>query len=139
MKMGENRTNMAKIPPHIFGELVRTKKGVEMLKKENYLDRFIHDIRGNDIPILNKRASLWAIGHIGQSKGGIQILLEKNVVRDIIYMAENQKHLSLRGTCLYILNMISVTSDGRQELEKYNWLSHWNSNLGWICIPKESK
>lgn len=31
MKMGENKTNMAKIPPHIFGELVKTKKGVELL------------------------------------------------------------------------------------------------------------
>lgn len=45
MKMGENRSNMVKIPPHIFGEVVRTKKGVELLEKEKYLERFLDDIK----------------------------------------------------------------------------------------------
>lgn len=45
-------------------------------------------------------------------------------------MAETHHHLSLRGTCLYILNMISNTSEGRKDLEKWNWISHWNHNLG---------
>lgn len=43
--MGENRSNMVKIPPHIFGEVVKTKKGVELLQKERYLDKFLEDIK----------------------------------------------------------------------------------------------
>lgn len=32
-KLGENRGSFQKMPPHIFGELVKTKKGEELLKK----------------------------------------------------------------------------------------------------------
>lgn len=28
--------------------------------------------------------------------------------------------------------MICFTNEGRQELEKFDWLSHWNTNLGII-------
>ena len=65
---------MTKIPPHIFGELVKTKKGFELFTKYDYLDGFIKDIRSEETPILAKRSSLWAIGHIGQSKRGVRLL-----------------------------------------------------------------
>ncbi len=73
--MGENKSNSAKIPPHIFGEIVKTKKGLELLENTTYLQGFIDDIKSKDTSILTKRASLWAIGHIGQSKKGIELLL----------------------------------------------------------------
>lgn len=31
--------------------------------------------------------------------------------------------------------MIACTDKGRNELHKCNWKSHWNSTLGWICLP----
>lgn len=39
-------------------------------------------------------------------------------------MAETHEFLSLRGTSVYVLNMMANTYEGRNELEKYNWLSH---------------
>ncbi len=39
--MGENRSNQAKIPPHIFGELAKTKKGIDLLKSTKHLDSFV--------------------------------------------------------------------------------------------------
>ncbi|KRX02551.1 Armadillo-type fold [Pseudocohnilembus persalinus] len=138
LKMGENKTNMQKIPPHIFGELVKTKQGIQLLQKKQYLQKFITDLRSQEVPILEKRSSLWAIGHIGQNKKGIKLLIDQDVVKDIVKMAEQQQHLSLRGTCLYVINMICNTNEGRMELEKFNWYSHWNSNLYWICIPQQS-
>lgn len=43
-------------------------------------------------------------------------------------MAESHDYLSLRGTCVYVLNMFATTSEGRAELEKFNWVSH-NKNI----------
>lgn len=139
LKMGESKQNLEKIPPHIFGELVKTTKGIELLKNKNeatYLDWFIEDIKDPKIKIIQKRASLWAIGHIGSTKRGIQLLIERNVIKELVSMAQVSEYLSLRGTCLYILNMICKTSEGRQQLEKLDWNSHFNCNLGWICTPK---
>ncbi len=69
--MGELRTNQAKIPPHIFGELVKTKKGFELLETKKYFDDFVNEIKDSNRPLIVKRSSLWAIGHIGQSKKGV--------------------------------------------------------------------
>jgi rapamycin-insensitive companion of mTOR len=63
--MGENRSNQAKIPPHIFGELAKTKKGIELLQLTKHLETFVKDIRSQETSIIQKRASLWALGHIG--------------------------------------------------------------------------
>jgi len=52
------------------------------------------------------------------------------LIDHLVPLAEQSEILSLRGTCLYILNMISNTEQGRIELEKQEWISHWNSNLG---------
>jgi rapamycin-insensitive companion of mTOR len=51
-------------------------------------------------------------------------------------MAEKNDVLSLRGTCLYILNMICTTSTGRKELERFSWISYRNSNLGIEFLTK---
>jgi len=79
---------------------------------------------------MNKRAALWAIGNICYSKEGIKKVKDMKLIDHLVPLAEQSEILSLRGTCLYILNMISNTEQGRIELEKQEWISHWNSNLG---------
>jgi hypothetical protein len=51
------------------------------------------------------------------------------VIKDLVEMAETQPYLSLRGTCLYILNMFGRTSEGRFALEELKWVSYWNNNI----------
>ena len=118
------------MPPHIFGELVKTDEGVECLKKKSYMESFISDVRNPNCSMLKKRSSLWALGHIGRTKKGIEIIIQNKLMADLVKMAESHEYLSLRGTCIYVLNMFANSFNGRTELEKFNWISHNKNNIG---------
>lgn len=129
--MGENnRSNQDKIPLHFYGELVKTPLGVKMIQDHNIIDSCFESIKNTKETILNKRAALWAIGNICYSKEGIKKVKDMKFIDHLVPLAEQSDILSLRGTCLYVLNMISNTEQGRIELERQEWISHWNSNLG---------
>jgi len=136
LKLENMNSNTNKMPPHLFGELVKTKKGVELLKKHKYLDEFISDIRNPETPILKKRASLWCLGHIGRTKRGISLLTQRKLILELVKMAEQSEHLSMRGTCLYILNLLATTIEGSLELEKCNWKTLITGGNFKICLPK---
>jgi rapamycin-insensitive companion of mTOR len=105
-----------KNPTHFYGELVKTKMGAEHLRKCEHLEHFKKDILSKDTPMLKKRAALWAIGHIGSHENGIKLVLEQELVQPLIKLAENAETLSLRGTCIYIIGMLSNTSIGRSSI-----------------------
>lgn len=115
VRLGENKNNTIKMPAHIFGELAFTEPGFNLLK--NYIDIFIQQLRSTDATFQQKRCALWVIGHIGQSKYGVKLI--RDLIPDLVKMAEQYPVLSLRGTCLYTLNMICTTSVGRKDLEKF--------------------
>jgi rapamycin-insensitive companion of mTOR len=66
--------------------------------------------------MLKKRAALWAVGHIGSSDHGIKLVLEQELVQPLIKLAETADTLSLRGTCIYIIGMLSNTNMGRSQI-----------------------
>jgi len=105
-----------KNPTHFYGELVKTKMGAEYLRKCEHLEHFKKDILSKDTPMLKKLAALWAIGHIGSHENGIKLVLEQELVQPLIKLAENAETLSLRGTCIYIIGMLSNTSIGRSSI-----------------------
>ncbi len=47
--------------------------------------------------ILAMKAAIWALGHIGSSPGGLQLLLEEEVIGDLVDLAETCPVLSIRG------------------------------------------
>lgn len=123
------------IPIHLFGELAKTPMGVNIIEEYDILNIFIKEIRNSDSALLQKRASLWGIAHIGSSEFGLELLLKAEILPHLISLAENSECLSLRGTSLYALGLISKTIKGKRALEKYDWQSH--SQPGAIvCLPK---
>ena len=125
------------IPTHLFGEIAKTQEGIEMLKAKDHLYQFIKDIRNPECPILQKRASLWAIGHIGSSQNGLHLIKNQGIVPEIVHLAETSDCLSLRGTCTYVLGLFSKTIEGKKVLSKYKWMSL--PQLGSIiCLPRNS-
>lgn len=114
VRLGENKNNTIKMPAHIFGELAFTELGFKLID----IDHFVQMVRGTDSSFQQKRSALWTLGHVGQSKYGIKLIKDLKLIPDIVKMAEQYPVLSLRGTCLYCLNMICTTSVGRKELEK---------------------
>ena len=43
------------------------------------------------------KAAVWALGHIGSTVGGLELLLKEGVVSDLVDMAESCPVLSVRG------------------------------------------
>ena len=88
------------------------------------------------MPLIRKRAALWAIGHIGSTEYGFRLIMEADLVRDIVRLAETAEILSIRGTCIYIMGLICNSGEGRAEIAKYNWVSSQTQGMS-VCLPKD--
>lgn len=63
-----------KNPIHFYGELVKTKSGADFLRQSKHVEQFRKDITSPTSNLLQKRAALWAVGHIGSNEYGISII-----------------------------------------------------------------
>lgn len=109
--------------PHFFGELAKTKEGCEYIQEYNDLDKFVSvvkkakmDENTSSIDHVDLRACLWAIGMIGSSKTGLELLNTTTIVNDICYITKKSPTLSIRGTCLYVLGLLSRSREGMEQL-----------------------
>ncbi|ORX85670.1 hypothetical protein BCR32DRAFT_229549 [Anaeromyces robustus] len=134
------------IPPHFYGELIKSKEGSEFLRKKGHFKEFANYIRKYGMKNLNRKkllklkSILWAVGNIGSSMSGITFLLEEDIIKNIVEIAEKSKVLTLKGTSFYIIGMISKTSTGIEKLEEYGWNSPYLpfGKLNGICVPNHS-
>lgn len=83
--------------------------------------------------IASVKSSLWAIGHIGSSDSGFS-LLPSHAVSSIVELSNSCPTLSIRGTCFYVLGLISKCYEGRKLLSSLSWESPMFSQLG-IAVP----
>ncbi|KAI8055952.1 Rapamycin-insensitive companion of mTOR, N-term-domain-containing protein [Syncephalis plumigaleata] len=130
-------------PPHLYGSLVQTATGCELLQRKEHLDVLASTIHAwpdvletKESGVLKLKAALWAIGHIGASEQGFALLNEA-IIQDIVYMASASEVLSVRGTCFYVLGLLSKTQLGAELLEELGWLcctTSYGSSLG-VCLP----
>uniref|UniRef100_A0AAR2LVX2 RPTOR independent companion of MTOR, complex 2 a n=1 Tax=Pygocentrus nattereri TaxID=42514 RepID=A0AAR2LVX2_PYGNA len=67
------------------------------------------------------KAALWALGNIGSSNWGVNLLQEENIIPDIITLAQSCEVLSIRGVCIYVLGVISRTRQGSEVLKVLGW------------------
>lgn len=126
-----------KNPIHFYGELVKTKLGYEYLRKSTHLEHFRTEILSPDSALISKRAALWALGHIGANENGIKLIIEADLVQPIIHLAESADFLSLRGTCIYIIGMLSNTSSGKHAIQKYDWIASRTKGINSVCLPRD--
>lgn len=124
------------IPAHFFGELVKTEDGLKILVESKYIEEYTEKLMEN-YSIIQKRSWLWAIGHVGASSSGAEYLIKIRGIEKIIKIAEKSNILSLRGTAIQTLSLISRCQLGRYELAKYSWLSS-SSGHNSICIPQST-
>eukprot|EP00002_Diphylleia_rotans_P005434 TRINITY_DN1456_c0_g1_i3.p1 TRINITY_DN1456_c0_g1~~TRINITY_DN1456_c0_g1_i3.p1 ORF type:complete len:936 (-),score=158.70 TRINITY_DN1456_c0_g1_i3:822-3629(-) len=96
----ENPVNPTAIiaPPHFYGELAKTRDGCEEIHKSGVIIEFVELIKSHEAPSIQRRAALWAVGHIGSSSLGYQLLEPHGVLPLIIELAEESACLSLRGS-----------------------------------------
>ena len=71
---------------------------------------------------LQKRAALWALGHVSSSPLGFSLLQQFDpLVPFISFSASHHPVLSFRGSCFYILSLMARSAVGRQALSQLGW------------------
>ncbi|XP_013862664.1 rapamycin-insensitive companion of mTOR isoform X2 [Austrofundulus limnaeus] len=130
------------LPVHLYGQLVHDKTGCHLLESQNIVPDLSYMVR---FPMLDTwegikqlKAALWALGNIGSSNWGLNLLQEENVLPDILTLAQHCEVLSVRGTCVYVLGVISKTKQGCEVLKQYSWdaVRHSRRTL-WPVTPDE--
>ncbi|KAM7369438.1 hypothetical protein PAMP_013707 [Pampus punctatissimus] len=130
------------LPVHLYSQLVHDKTGCQLLEAQNVVPDLSYSVRS---PVLDKwegikqlKAALWALGNIGSSNWGLNLLLEEAVIPDIVALAHHCEVLSIRGACLYVLGLISKTRQGCDTLKQQGWdaVRHSRSTR-WPVVPKE--
>ncbi|MBN3289821.1 RICTR protein, partial [Polypterus senegalus] len=130
------------LPIHLYGQLVHDKTGCHLIEAQSVVPDLSYTVRS---PMLDKwdgikqlKAALWALGNIGSSNWGLNLLQEENVIPDIIALAQHCEVLSIRGTCLYVLGLISKTKQGCEILKQHNWDAVRHSRRQpWPVVPDE--
>ncbi|XP_071009211.1 rapamycin-insensitive companion of mTOR-like isoform X2 [Oncorhynchus clarkii lewisi] len=130
------------LPVHLYSQLVHDKTGCHLLEVQNVVPDLSYTVRS---PMLDKwegikqlKAALWALGNIGSSNWGLNLLQEEGVIPDIVVLALHCEVLSVRGTCLYVLGLISKTRQGCDMLKQHGWdaVRHSRRTL-WPVVPDD--
>uniref|UniRef100_G3PDI0 RPTOR independent companion of MTOR, complex 2 a n=1 Tax=Gasterosteus aculeatus TaxID=69293 RepID=G3PDI0_GASAC len=130
------------LPVHLYGQLVHDKTGCHLLETQSVVPDLSYTVRSPMLDtwegIKQLKSALWALGNIGSSNWGLNLLQEENVVPDILALAQHCDVLSVRGTCVYVLGVISKTRQGCEVLKQYGWDSvrHSRRTL-WPVTPEE--
>ncbi|KAI6145691.1 Rapamycin-insensitive companion of mTOR, N-term-domain-containing protein [Pisolithus thermaeus] len=131
------------VPPHFYGEMSKTELGCQVLSERGHFAEFSHFIRQHGLEsedlevILKLKSILWAVGNVGATEGGLPFLEEEEIIPSILEIAAHSLIPSVRGTCFFVLGLISSTPQGAEILDDYHWeatLSPLGHPTG-LCIP----
>ncbi|KAK0188086.1 Rapamycin-insensitive companion of mTOR, N-term-domain-containing protein [Armillaria mellea] len=133
------------VPPHFYGEMSKTELGCQILQEKGHFSDFTqfirqHGLEGEDTEIIMKLKSiLWAVGNVGATEGGLSCLEEEDIIPAVLDIANNSPIPSVRGTCFFVLGLISSTSQGAEILDDYEWeatVTPLGLPIG-LCIPMD--
>lgn len=131
------------VPTHFYRELARTKEGCRLLEEKGHFDEFATTIRECGMEdddaetILKVKGCLWAVGNVGSMDLGAPFLETTNIVKDIVHIAEQSPVMSLRGTAVFVLGLISRSLHGQEILFECGWDAAVNirGESNGCCIP----
>ncbi|KAH0832008.1 Rapamycin-insensitive companion of mTOR, N-term-domain-containing protein [Lanmaoa asiatica] len=121
----------------------KTELGCQVLSEKGHFAEFSHFIRQHGLEsedlelILKLKSILWAVGNVGATEGGLPFLEEEEIIPSILDIAEHSLIPSVRGTCFFVLGLISSTTQGAEILDDYRWeatLSPLGLPTG-LCVP----
>ncbi|WWC72760.1 uncharacterized protein I206_106724 [Kwoniella pini CBS 10737] len=132
-------------PTHFLGELTKTPEGCRLIKEKGIVAEFaeivrLHGMEANDQGVLtNLKSVLWALGNIGSTEGGLPFLEDEEIIEDIVEIAEQSPILTIRGTCFFVIGLISTSRMGAEIMEELGWIST-RTPLGQttgLCLPND--
>lgn len=131
------RPRSVPLPPHLYGELGKTSAGCQILHSSGHIPEFVACLRDSACVPLEKRAALWALGHIAASSRGYDLIhhYAHDVLDLIVKLTTDSPLVSIRGTCFFVLGLISRSSSGRRDLSRLGWNAA-NVSLSSISVPQ---
>lgn len=135
--------NDARVPPHFYRELARTKEGCKLLRDKGHFEEFATTIRNCDMQCedpevhLKIKGCMWAVGNVGSMDMGAPFLEETDVVGNIVRIAECHQVMGMRGSAFFVIGLISRSVHGLEILSEHGWDSNttmMGESLG-LCIP----
>ncbi|EDV23413.1 uncharacterized protein TRIADDRAFT_58016 [Trichoplax adhaerens] len=129
------------VPVHVFGELAQLKNGCKLIIDGDYAQMYSRTVWSrrfnSSLEILQTKAALWALGHIGSSVLGLAILMKIGIIPDIVRLAEECEVFSIRGTSFYVLGLIAKTRSGANFLSSLGWESvRHGGNVQWPVLDE---
>ena len=133
--------------PHFYGEVVKTNEGCDLIRGKKHFEHFCLIIRAfmkrkpdDDVSreeIMMVKAALWAVGNIGSSAYGILFLDESNIIKDVVELSETAETLTVRGTCYFVMGLISKNPQATEILEYNGWNSvdTTSETISGFCVP----
>lgn len=117
------RPRSVPLPPHLYGELGKTSAGCQILHSSGHIPEFIACLRDSASVPLEKRAALWALGHIAATSRGYDLIhhYAHDVLDLIVKLTTDSPLVSIRGTCFFVLGLISRSTSGRRNLSRLGW------------------
>ncbi|KAI9473341.1 hypothetical protein LPJ78_004685 [Coemansia sp. RSA 989] len=116
-------------PAHLFGELTCTEGGRGFLQTVGIPQILFETLENipwdSSLPadVTALKATLWAIGAMGgASRDGYLMLEPYNVIEKLLEVARSTSSLSLKGTCMYTLALLSRNSFAAEVFREKGWL-----------------
>ena len=97
-------------PNHLIEGLCKTEGGIELLMKEVIsCEKLCKNAFDETDDLKRQRFALWTIGYMASSESGFAIInsMECDALGEVIRLATTSRYMSVRGTCLYILGLMS--------------------------------
>lgn len=133
------------VPPHFYRELARTAEGCKLLRQKGHFEEFVSTIQEYRMDdddyeaMLRVKGCLWAVGHVGAMELGAPFLEDTEVVKDVVRIAQKSEVMTMRGTAVFVLGLISRSLHGQEILAESGWETVFDSSgnaLG-VCMPSD--
>nr|XP_023027367.1 rapamycin-insensitive companion of mTOR [Leptinotarsa decemlineata] len=114
------------LPPHLYGQLSQHSHGFELLLNKGQTEKMIEIVRkaryNTDENIIELKASVWSLGHMGSSNRGYDYLTSFGVIDNIVLLATKSPVYSIRATAFYAMGLLGTTPLGADDLSRKGWL-----------------
>lgn len=114
-----NHNGSAPAPPHLFGQLSKTKTGLEKLTL--LIPKLIDELISVNSTVEQKRASMFALAHFASVPVTSSIIEKYDIAEKIINTAINSSSYVLKGSLISALSIFAQSRYLSSVLQKHNW------------------
>ena len=114
-----DHNGLAPIPPHLFGQLSRTKVGLEKLTK--VVPSLVEQLQSENSSNEEKRAAMFALAHFASVPATSSVIEEHDIAEKMINAAVKSSSYVLKGTLITVLSLFTQTSYFSSVIQRHNW------------------